>query len=237
MSTGIEPALLGGLSLVALLAAPVVLALGATARADGRRARGARRVKTGDVDSRSGTVAVAGEVRAAGETATAPVSGHGALAYRYVVSERGHLSADWSVEAVGSAGVPFAVDDGSGPVLVDPRGARLRLASDARETVTADGRVPERVRAFLASVDDVSPSGNDRRYVERALRPNDEVVVVGSVTASAAGPIVRSADVPPLIVAGDPGTTWRRLRWRAPAAAVTGCALALAGGAGLLLVL
>jgi hypothetical protein len=84
--------------------------------------------------------------------------------------------------------VPFVIDDDTGSVVVDPSGARVRLAEDATHEDVADGGeasgVMERVRR-----------------VERRLDPGDEVIVTGRVATETGSGGERGGTREPLVVA------------------------------------
>lgn len=89
--------------------------------------------------------------------------------------------------------VPFLLEDDSGSMLVDPRLADVRIDRDT-ERVRVDGGTapPERIGRYIEENDEVScentrldlrlfsiPTGADRQYTERRLRPGGEVYVLG----------------------------------------------------------
>ncbi|MFC7136179.1 hypothetical protein [Halobaculum litoreum] len=74
----------------------------------------------------------------------------------------------------GSEGVRFRLDDGTGSVVVDARGASLRLAEEAVPDPVSD---PVERRDLSRSV---RPDG-PRRYYEARVDPGETVVVRGTV--------------------------------------------------------
>lgn len=157
-------------------------------------------------------VAVEGEV-AAREAVETPFAGERAVCYETRVMERrGESDAavtveslgvggNWVPEYVDEVGTPFDVEDGTGRLRVDPRGADRRLDERTEVSVGTDDDLPDRVREFLrANLAEVGYGAHDRRYVEAALAPGDRVAVVGPTVAA---PDAR--DGPGAHVAGDAG--------------------------------
>lgn len=85
----------------------------------------------------------------------------------------------WATERAGRGGVVFTLDDGSGPVQVDPEGARFEL-HDERTAEHPPGRTPGRA----AEVTDLGMGGERFRFTERVLRPGTTATVVGHVSAT-----------------------------------------------------
>jgi hypothetical protein len=123
----------------------------------------------------------------------------------------------WVAIDGGEAGVPFRVDAGGTGVRVDPAAATFSLDVDEKVEVDAGEEPPERVRGFIEAVDGVDDTetgyevgpltiGDDprRRYVQRTLRPGDEVTVVGDAAAFPDAPVgevkSRVADGAPFVV-------------------------------------
>lgn len=156
-------------------------------------------VDTGAVGS--GRVAVTGEVTPAGEPPSAPFSGEPAVCWECWVKERDvreegmgvqaesvGVEANWTVELADEGRARFRVDDGSGPVAVDPREAELRLGEDREWFVPFGEDPPERILGFVEDrLADVGYAGNDRRYEETRLSPGDEATVVGTAVAGPRG--------------------------------------------------
>ena len=95
----------------------------------------------------------------------------------------------WAVERTGRGGVPFVLDDGSGPLRVDPTDARLELAAERTEE-HEPGSAPGRA----AEVADLDVGGERFRFTERVLRPERTATVVGRAVGGEltgeAGPLV-----------------------------------------------
>lgn len=111
--------------------------------------------------------------------------------------ESGQHGGSWNEVDSVTQSVPFLLADDSGSVLVDPRLADVRLGTDS-ERIEVDGGTapPERIQRYIEDNDDVScensrldlrlfslPTGADRRYTERRLRPGGEVYVLGQARA------------------------------------------------------
>ncbi|MEF8757549.1 MAG: hypothetical protein V5A33_04865 [Halobacteriales archaeon] len=104
----------------------------------------------------------------------------------------GHVELEGTARpAAGTIDGPFLVDDGTGTVLVEPGGARTNLSMETEIRVGGE-EPPARLRRFIESnptVDSENTSldlnlielntGNDRRYVERRLDPEEDVHVLG----------------------------------------------------------
>lgn len=180
-----------------------------------------------------------GEVLAT-DPPTAPVSGEPTVAYRYRVDDRRWMGRrdDWVPVDHGRAAVRFAVDDGSGPAVVDPAGARLDLRAVERVRVDAEEDPPAPASELAASVDAVDD--DDRvRFTERRLEPGDTAYVLGEVVdrVSADGRVrtVVGEGKAPLVVADHPEEELaRRLRWLVAYGGPGGAVAAVAGLAAML---
>ena len=165
-----------------------------------------------------------------GETLPAPFGGDPCCCVEYDVSELRSQGKgqSWVTIDGGEAGVPFRVDDGGTGVRVDPAAATFSLDVDEKVKLDAGEEPPERVRGFIDAVDEVDDTetgyevgpltiGDDprRRYVQRTLRPGDEVTVVGDSEAFPDAPVgevkSRIAGGSPFVVS-DAGTRGTALR-------------------------
>jgi hypothetical protein len=72
--------------------------------------------------------------------------------------------------------VPFYVEDETGRLLVDPRGAELQIDG---ETLEYSSAMPERVRRFVSR--HVGPLATSARVMECCVRPGDVLFIVGSL--------------------------------------------------------
>jgi len=101
----------------------------------------------------------------------------------------------WQASTSGSSGwrklaeevlcVPFFLDDGTGQMLIDPRGAEFDLLQDFDETTTSapwSAEFPESMRHFLArhGVTTVGPL----RFEEYCVKPASKLFVLGTVRES-----------------------------------------------------
>jgi hypothetical protein len=162
--------------------------------------------------------AVDGEAVVVDGAVETPFTGEWALCYEARVMERDDrgsrhapdvdveaedrgVSSNWSLEYVTAESVPFGVADASGTVPVVPDGATLDLDETAEVLVTVEDDLPERVGAFVeADMVEVGFGGDDRRYVEAALRPGKAVTVVGPAVDASSADLADDAPV-------DAGTT------------------------------
>ncbi|SDG12516.1 E3 Ubiquitin ligase [Halorubrum xinjiangense] len=151
-----------------------------------------------------------------GETLPAPFGGEPCVCVEYDVSELRSQGKgqSWVTIDGGEAGVPFRVEDGGTGVRVDPAAATFSLDVDEKVKLDAGEEPPERVRGFIDAVDEVDDTetgyevgpltiGDDprRRYVQRTLRPGDEVTVVGDSEAFPDAPV---GEVKSRIAGGSP---------------------------------
>jgi hypothetical protein len=216
----------------------------AVANADWYRAITLPVSETGYV--REGPVQVAGEARPVDAPLIGPVSDEPCLAYAVTVKERRWLpnshgsSSTQAPIAIDSDATRFVVDDGTGPVLVDPAAADVRparlstVARDVTLDVDGDESPPKHVRETFDDLG-IGPSGNDRRYREDHIQPGETVHVVGSCRSVAHGyernrVITEAGDAPAFVVAsGDTEAVSASVRRSVRGAAGIGCALAVSG--------
>ncbi|WP_423996236.1 hypothetical protein [Halorubrum trapanicum] len=207
------------------------LARGASGTVDAVRVLRTTATSPAGLDGAEREIRVTGRVAVVDdETLPAPFGGDPALCVEYDVSELRSQGKgqSWVTIDGGEAGVPFRVDDGGTGVRVDPGAATFSLDVDEKIKVDADEEPPERVRGFIDAVDDVDDTetgyevgpltiGDDprRRYVQRTLRPGDEVTVVGDSESFPEAPVgevkSRIADGSPFVVS-DAGTRRTALR-------------------------
>ncbi|WP_424014027.1 hypothetical protein ACOZ35_13320 [Halorubrum xinjiangense] len=207
---------------VAALALGVVfLARGASGTVDAVRVLRTTATSPAGLDGAERQIRVTGRAAAVDEEETlpAPFGGDPALCVEYDVSELRSQGKgqSWVTIDGGEAGVPFRVDDGGTGVRVDPAAATFSLDVDEKIKLDAGEEPPERVRGFIDAVDEVDDTetgyevgpltiGDDprRRYVQRTLRPGDEVTVVGDSEAFPDAPVgevkSRIADGSPFVV-------------------------------------
>ncbi|TKX74369.1 hypothetical protein EXE46_09725 [Halorubrum sp. GN11_10-6_MGM] len=204
----------------ALVVGLAFLAYGAAGARDAIRVVRASATDPAGLDGAERRIRVTGRAAEVdGETLPAPFGGDPCLCVEYDVSElrsQGN-GQSWVAIDEGEAGVPFRVDDGGTGVRVDPAAATFSLNVDEKIKLDAGEEPPERVRGFIDAVDEVDETetgyeigpltiGDDprRRYVQRALRPGDEVTVVGDSEAFPDAPVgevkSRIADGSPFLV-------------------------------------
>jgi hypothetical protein len=236
---------------VALGLGLVLLARGASGARDAVRVLRTTPTDPAGLDGAERGIRVAGRAAEVdGETLPAPFGGGLCLCVEYDVSELRSQGKgqSWVTIDEGDAGVPFRVDAGGTGVRVDPAAAAFSFEVDEKVELDAGEEPPERVRRFIETVDEVDETetgyevgpltiGDDprRRYVQRALRPGDEVTVVGDAAAFPDAPVgevkSRVADGSPFVVS-DAGArrTALRLVGRSAVPVVLGAvALAVAG--------
>lgn len=193
-----------------------------------RRLRRLGDTPTGEV--RTGPVAVTGVVDAAGEPARSPIFGADAVAWRWRFDRVPAVEKDdmWQVEATGVGGVPVAIDDGSGPVRVDPTDARLdRWATRAATVEPGDrlGSGTDQVAAFRRRFD-----GDRRRYRETVGPTGTEATVLGTAVHRDDGLVIADGpDVPFVIADGGRDGLLREYARRAAVAGVGGALAVLLG--------
>lgn len=187
----------------------------------------------------SGTVASTGPVTEA-QAATAPVTGREGCCWSWsvaVLDPHGASAAGqrerWATVAGGVGGVTFEIDDGSGPLAVDPTGAAVDLAAERTLRLEADERPPD---SFGTPDPDVERMHRDkrRRYTETLLAPGDHAAVTGTAIRSDGTLVVDGDDTH--IAVGSLATAATRYRNRAVlygCAGLVGVAVGLWGLAGL----
>lgn len=205
------------IGVVALVVGLAALAYGAAGGRDAVRILRATATDPRGLDGAERRIRVTGRATAVGdETLPSPFGGDPCLCVGYDVSEfrSQGKGRSWVTIDGGEAGVPFRVEDGGTAVRVDPAAAAFSFGVDAKVEVDADEEPPERVREFVDAVDEVERTetgyevgpltiGDDprRRYLQRVLRPGDEVTVVGDAAAFPDAPV---GEVKSRIAGGSP---------------------------------
>lgn len=181
--------LVGGFFVLGL----AVLALGV---ATGRQWFHLRRRSPVDVhEVREGPVEFVGRAESleAYGTVQSGLTGERCLRYEYEVEEaqQGRYGTTWNEIASGSDGVPFAVSDETGGVLVDPDGATMVLKREYSERLEPGDDPSEAVASFLARSDvdrtdgsvDIGITeiryGDDQRFREQRIHDGETVYVAG----------------------------------------------------------
>lgn len=139
-----------------------------------------------------------------GGSLVAPITGRACVSFDAVVlaPARGAPGGP-TVVARGVRGTPFVIDDGSGKILVDPRGAFIRVVYD--HSVEAGALERERVADpdFIAGLEGQA----GLRYDEGVLTIGETVVVsglVGEATGGADDPVYRRLAPTTLRLTGAP---------------------------------
>ncbi|GAA0723444.1 hypothetical protein J2744_001343 [Halorubrum trapanicum] len=201
----------------ALVLGLVFLAYGANGALDAVRVLRTTATGPAGLDGAERRIRVTGRAATVDEeTLPSPFGGDACLCVDYDVSEfrSQGKGQSWVTIDGGEAGVPFRVDDGGTGVRVDPAAATFSFKVDEKIKLDAGEESPERVRGFIDAVDEVDATetgyevgpltiGDDprRRYVQRTLRPGDEVTVVGDSEAFPDAPV---GEVKSRIAGGDP---------------------------------
>lgn len=141
-----------------------------------------------------GLVEVKGTTRVADEPLESPFNGEDCVFYKYMVEEYKNQGkhSRWVTIDEGRNGASFYVDDGTGQVLVDPRGAELEIPADNVIEVDGGETPPFKVTEFIEEHEDIESednsvdlgiaevdTGNDRRYTEYYVTPGEDVYVFG----------------------------------------------------------
>ncbi|KAB2888432.1 MAG: hypothetical protein F9K40_20505 [Kofleriaceae bacterium] len=136
-----------------------------------------------------------------GGTLVAPITGRACVSFDAVVLDED--GDDPNVLARGLRGTPFVVDDGTGKILVDPRGAYIHVVYDQSEVGTLD-------TAKVADPDLLAPLAgrtDHLRFDEGVLTIGEYVAVTGLVSAAGSAaddPVYRRLAPTELRLAGAP---------------------------------
>jgi hypothetical protein len=119
-------------------------------------------------------------------TMMAPITAKPCYYYRTVVREwkRCGKNSEWVMAAEECMHVPFFLDDNTGCVLVDPRGADLDLHCDFQQEFcdsffTTKDPAPSNVRTFLARYGIVT--SNKIRVEEFCIKPKNALFILGTL--------------------------------------------------------
>jgi hypothetical protein len=135
-----------------------------------------------------------------GGTLVAPITGRACVSFDAVILE--NTSAK-KVVTRGLRGTPFVVDDGSGKILVDPRGAFIHVIYDKSQVGSLDP-------ANVADPDLLAPLAGrtgDLRFDEGVLEIGEQVTVTGMITEVSStdeDPVYRRLAATELRIAGAP---------------------------------
>jgi hypothetical protein len=119
-------------------------------------------------------------------TMTAPITARPCYYYRTLVWEwkRQGKNSQWVKVAAESMHLPFFLDDNTGKVLVDPRGADLDLHRDFQQEFcdsyfTTKEPAPDNVRSFLARHGIVT--SNKIKVEEFCIKPKNSLFILGTL--------------------------------------------------------
>lgn len=185
-------------------------------------------VPTGSLGT--GEVACTGEVTDA-NVGTAPVTDRAAVCWSWSVevldphgvSDIGQRE-QWVTIDGGDSGVTFAIDDGSGPVRVDPENATLDLGATRSVPLDADESP-----SFGSPAPDVERDQSDRErcYEESIAAPGDHVAVAGAAQRTDDALVVGGEDAH--VAVGTLSTVASRYRTKAAMYGVAGLAGTIVG--------
>lgn len=140
-------------------------------------------VPTGSLEP--GEVACMGEVTGAAVDA-APVTGRDACCWSWSVEVLnpygvGSNGDQYVTVDGGDGGVVFTIDDGSGPVRIDPEGATMDLGATRTRSLEPD---EQPATGFQSPAPDVERNHADksRTYEESIVAPGDHVAIAGTAT-------------------------------------------------------
>ena len=122
-----------------------------------------------------GLVEVAGKVKGP-YTIIAPLSEEDCFYYRSVVWSKGERNS-WRKAAEECLAAPLFLDDGTGRMMIDPRGAETDLPPVFSEEYETD--VPDHLLHFLSR--HAVPSGCPLRLEEYCVRPEDTLFAMGTL--------------------------------------------------------
>jgi hypothetical protein len=139
-----------------------------------------------------------------GGTLVAPITGRACVSFDAVIlNEDDEHSEHGEIVARGVRGTPFVVDDGTGKILVDPRGAYIHVVYDESEVGLLD-------KSKVADPDLLEPlSGRtgEFRFDEGVMTIGERVMVTGLVTKAGSAeddPVYRRLAPTELLLAGAP---------------------------------
>jgi len=117
-------------------------------------------------------------------TLPAPISGLSCFLYRTTawIQSDDSKSHEWKKVAEETLHVPFFLNDGTGQLLIDPRGAKLDLHRDLHQTYSDtifSPHAPPQVSSFLARHG--ATDSSKIRIEERCIKPKDTLFVVGTM--------------------------------------------------------
>jgi hypothetical protein len=135
-----------------------------------------------------------------GGTLVAPITGRACVSFDAVILEDGPGR---KVVTRGLRGTPFIVDDGSGKILVDPRGAYIQVVYDKTEV----GRFDTATVADPDLLEGAKGHPGNLRFDEGVLAIGEQVTVTGMITQVSGAeddPVYRRLAATELRIAGAP---------------------------------
>lgn len=132
-----------------------------------------------------GMVEIKGKALELGDQGTlrAPFSGKECLAYRYEVKEYRRSGDDsrWETINMGTESSQIVIDDGTGQLVVNPKGADLELGELNSYRINSTDEANQHIQSFVQ--ENSGPGGlvfeNDRKYKEWILKPGEKTYVLG----------------------------------------------------------
>jgi len=174
----------------------------------------------------------------ADEGGTAPVTGREAVCWEWSVevldpdgvSEVGQRERYRVVDG-GSDGIVFTVDDGTGPIRIDPTGGTVNPTAERSVALDAGESPPER---FTNPAPDVERQHADkaREYTESVIAPGDTVAVSGTARAGDTTPVVEGDASVTVGTLATAATRYRRRALLYTAGGLVGVCVGLWGLAG-----
>jgi len=141
----------------------------------------------------AGFVEVYGEALAKGEYLISPFCGEECVFYKYTVEEYRHHGkhSSWDVIRRGQTEAPFLVQDETGKIEVDPKGAEFEVTDRRQYRVNPGDGTPKKILEFLKQVSlndnvpllDLGPihlGANPRRYTEYIIEKGQNIFVTGT---------------------------------------------------------
>lgn len=152
-----------------------------------RRKRLIENIPTSTVRSLAmGLVELSGRAQFKGDPLTSPLTGNSCVYYQYRIERyrRSRKSGSWVTIARGdSVAVPFYLQDDTGRVLIDPRGAEIILPVDFLFETGWGDMVPANLTAFMQKhgIHYAGFFGSPRlRFREWFIRPDENIYAIGT---------------------------------------------------------
>jgi len=133
-----------------------------------------------------GLVEVYGKVASAGTMLKSPFGGDDCVYYKYHIDEYRQTgkNAHWVTVRKGEERMRFYLDDGTGQVLVDPKGAGIETSEDYRYDSGWGKDPPRMVMDFLdgngMKHEGFLGTNKQLRFIEHNIAPSDKLYVMGT---------------------------------------------------------